>query len=225
MNATNGPPHYGKALRREWMLDGEYNTVNHGSFGATPRRVLAAQDEWRRQARAPAQPFHAQGAARRVAARGGAARGFHRRQRRQSRLRRERDGGLQRRPALAPAAARRRDRHAVPRLWRGRQHRALCGCSGPARSSSRRRCPSRASPPTTSSTRLAAALTPRTRLAVLDHITSPSALVLPIGAHDRGVPCARRAGSGRWRARAGPGRCSMSRRSVPTGMSAIATNG
>jgi len=41
--------------------------------------------------------------------------------------------------------------------------------------------------------RLAAALTPRTRLAVLDHITSKSALVLPIGrmieaCHARGVP-------------------------------------
>ena len=38
----------GKAIRHEWRLDPDYVTVNHGSFGATPLAVLAAQDEWRR---------------------------------------------------------------------------------------------------------------------------------------------------------------------------------
>jgi isopenicillin-N epimerase len=44
----------GAAIRHEWMLDPDYVTVNHGSFGATPRCVLAAQDAWRR--RLEAQP-------------------------------------------------------------------------------------------------------------------------------------------------------------------------
>jgi isopenicillin-N epimerase len=44
----------GVAVRHEWSLDPHFLTVNHGSFGATPRTVLAAQDEWRR--RLEAQP-------------------------------------------------------------------------------------------------------------------------------------------------------------------------
>jgi isopenicillin-N epimerase len=45
---------YGAALRGEWTLDADFLTVNHGSFGATPRRVIAAQQAW--QARMEAQP-------------------------------------------------------------------------------------------------------------------------------------------------------------------------
>ena len=37
----------GRAVRHEWRLDPEFLTVNHGSFGATPRPVLAAQQAWR----------------------------------------------------------------------------------------------------------------------------------------------------------------------------------
>jgi isopenicillin-N epimerase len=33
-------------LRSEWDLDPSFLTVNHGSFGATPRCVLAAQRDW-----------------------------------------------------------------------------------------------------------------------------------------------------------------------------------
>lgn len=36
----------GRAIRAEWDLDPEFLTVNHGSFGATPRRVIAAQRDW-----------------------------------------------------------------------------------------------------------------------------------------------------------------------------------
>jgi isopenicillin-N epimerase len=36
----------GKAVRHEWALAPDFLTVNHGSFGATPRVVLAAQREW-----------------------------------------------------------------------------------------------------------------------------------------------------------------------------------
>lgn len=44
----------GAAVRHEWDLDPGFLTVNHGSFGAAPRVVLAAQAEWRR--RMEAQP-------------------------------------------------------------------------------------------------------------------------------------------------------------------------
>jgi isopenicillin-N epimerase len=44
----------GRAVRQEWRLDPDFVTVNHGSFGATPICVLDAQDAWRR--RMEAQP-------------------------------------------------------------------------------------------------------------------------------------------------------------------------
>jgi isopenicillin-N epimerase len=44
----------GRAIRHAWRLDPGFVTVNHGSFGATPKCVLAEQDNWRR--RMEAQP-------------------------------------------------------------------------------------------------------------------------------------------------------------------------
>jgi isopenicillin-N epimerase len=44
----------GRAIRGEWALDEAFLTLNHGSYGATPKVVLAAQDAWR--ARMEAQP-------------------------------------------------------------------------------------------------------------------------------------------------------------------------
>ena len=45
---------FGKAVRHEWALDWDFLSVNHGSFGAAPRVVLVAQQDWRR--RMEAQP-------------------------------------------------------------------------------------------------------------------------------------------------------------------------
>ena len=42
-----GHPALGAAIRGEWMLDPDFLTVNHGSYGAAPLRVLAAQQQWR----------------------------------------------------------------------------------------------------------------------------------------------------------------------------------
>ena len=47
-------PALGRAVRHEWSLDPGFLTVNHGSFGATPKVVLHEQDDWRR--RLEAQP-------------------------------------------------------------------------------------------------------------------------------------------------------------------------
>jgi isopenicillin-N epimerase len=47
-------PLLGKAVRHEWALDWDFLSVNHGSFGAAPRVVLVAQQDWQR--RMEAQP-------------------------------------------------------------------------------------------------------------------------------------------------------------------------
>ncbi len=44
----------GRAIRHAWRLDPDFLTVNHGSFGAVPDCVLAEQESWRR--RMEAQP-------------------------------------------------------------------------------------------------------------------------------------------------------------------------
>jgi isopenicillin-N epimerase len=48
-DAATAAPALGAAIRREWRLDPDFLTVNHGSFGAAPLAVLAAQEEWRRK--------------------------------------------------------------------------------------------------------------------------------------------------------------------------------
>jgi isopenicillin-N epimerase len=40
------PPPFGRAIRDAFLLDPDVTYLNHGSFGATPRAVLAAQHQW-----------------------------------------------------------------------------------------------------------------------------------------------------------------------------------
>jgi isopenicillin-N epimerase len=44
---TDTPEEFGRDARRHWWLDPDCIFLNHGSFGATPRDVMAAQEEWR----------------------------------------------------------------------------------------------------------------------------------------------------------------------------------
>jgi isopenicillin-N epimerase len=46
--------HYGRALRDLWSLEENLHFLNHGSFGAVPRELFAVQNDWR--ARMEAQP-------------------------------------------------------------------------------------------------------------------------------------------------------------------------
>jgi isopenicillin-N epimerase len=170
---------YGKAVRHEWSIDWDFLTVNHGSFGATPKMVLAAQAEWRRKLEA--QPSRFMRAVLPDALRAAAARlaQFL-----------NVDG-----KDLAFVENATQGCNAVLRSLRlkpGDEIVALSHGYGAVRNTIRyvteragARMVDAVIPfprphPDAIVANLQAAVTPRTRLAVLDHITSGSALVLPL---------------------------------------------
>jgi isopenicillin-N epimerase len=181
-------------MRREWPLlarDG-FLTVNHGSFGATPRQVLAVQDAWR--ARMEAQPSRFMAMELAPALRAAAVRlGEF--------LGADADG-------LAFVANATEGCNAVLRslpLRAGDEVVLLSHVYGAVRKTAGFVAAAAgarvveaplAFPRPTATQVLAAledALTPRTRLAALDHITSPSALAMPVAemvalCRGRGVP-------------------------------------
>ena len=185
-------PPLGAAIRPEWGLDPDFLTVNHGSFGATPLRVLRAQDEWRRRMEAQPSRFmrlELPGALRAAAARLAAFLGA-------------------RGEDLAFVANATEGCNAVLRSVRfqpGDEILVLSHVYGAVRNTVRyvaertgARLVEAALPfprphPDAVVANIAAAITPRTRLAVMDHITSGSTLVLPLhrivaACHDQGVP-------------------------------------
>ncbi|HEY6431546.1 MAG TPA: aminotransferase class V-fold PLP-dependent enzyme [Acetobacteraceae bacterium] len=185
-------PELGSAIRHEWLLDPDWLTVNHGSFGATPKSVLAVQEDWRRRMEAQPSRFMrmilpdalraaADGMARFMGAEGKDL------------------AFLDNATTGCNAVLRSR------RLQPGDEVLVLTHGYGAVRNTVRyvtelagARMTEAALPfPHPDADRivavLAEAITPRTRLAVLDHITSPSALVLPLArmiaaCHARGVP-------------------------------------
>jgi isopenicillin-N epimerase len=193
MNVSQTPaPALGKAVRHEWALDPDYVTVNHGSFGATPLVVLAAQDDWRRQLEAQPSRFMRNvlpGALRRAAS---DLAGFI--------------GGAPENLAFVENAT--TGCNAVLRslkLHAGDEIVVLSHVYGAVRNTvrfvtehagARLVEASLAFPwmdPDAVVAAVAAALSPRTRLAVLDHVPSKSALLLPIermvaACHAQGVP-------------------------------------
>ncbi len=182
ISRTNTPPPLlGRAVRHEWPLDWSFLTVNHGSFGATPRVVLAAQQDWRRQLEAqPTRFMHetlpaglAAAAARLGAFLGADAKDI---------------GFLDN--ATSGCNTVLRSLHVAP----NDEILVLSHGYGAVRNTVRfvtERAGARMTEapipfprPDTEAVvaAIAAALTPRTRAAVIDHITSGSALVLPLRA-------------------------------------------
>lgn len=189
----NHPPLLlGAAVRHEWALHPGFLTVNHGSFGATPRVVQAVQAEWR--ARLEAQPtrfmaIELPAALRTVADRLGAFLGA-----------RGEDIALLDNATTGCNAVLR-----SLRLQPGDEVLVLSHGYNAVRQTVRfvteragARMTEAALPfPCPDAAGLAEAVTkalgPRTRLAVIDHVTSGSALVMPLAAivaacHDAGVP-------------------------------------
>jgi isopenicillin-N epimerase len=167
------------AVRHEWALDPDFLTVNHGSFGATPRVVLAVQEEWRRRMEAqPTRFMHdvLPGALRAAADR---LAGFMGAEGKDLAF-------LENATVGCNAVLRSR------RLQPGEEVLVLTHGYGAVRNTVRyvtEVASARMTEAVVPSPNpdvdgviagLVAAITPRTRLAVLDHITSPSALVLPL---------------------------------------------
>ena len=171
----------GRSVRHEWTLDPAWLSVNHGSFGATPRRVLAAQEEWRRRMEAqPGRFFRREmipalrKAAQRLATFLGAE---------------GRDLAFVENATTGCNAVLR-----SLRLEPGDEVLTLAHGYGAVRNAARFvaeragatvvEVPLPFPRPAAQevAARVSGALTPRTRVAVIDHITSPSALVLPVAA-------------------------------------------
>ena len=181
----------GEAIRGEFLIDPGACTVNHGSYGATPSAVLAEQDRWRTIMEAQTSRFFARvlpgalrEAAGRLAAYVGAAgedlvfvpnatTGVN---------------AVLRSLDLAPGdeilmlshvyGAVRNTAHYVAERTGARLLEAALPWPRPDKAGI--------------AASVAAAITPRTRIAVLDHITSPSAVAVPIAemvalCHARGV--------------------------------------
>jgi isopenicillin-N epimerase len=175
-----------------WQLEPGFLTVNHGSFGATPRSVLAAQSAWRRRMEAQPSRFMAQelpGALRSAAVALAAHLGTDPEGLAFVANATEGCNAVLRSLVLAPGDEILLLSHGYGAVRKAAAHVA-------ARAGARlAEVPLPFPRPTEDAVlaALGAAVGPRTRLAVLDHVTSPSALVLPVAAmvalcRARGVP-------------------------------------
>ena len=185
-------PLFGRAVRHEWVLDPDFVSVNHGSFGATPRVVLAAQRDW--QLRMEAQPGRFFRAILPDALRHAAERlaGFLGADGKDLAFVENATVGCNAVLRSLPLAA--GDEILVLTHGYGAVRNAVryvAECAGARMTEAAVPFPRRDAAAIVAS--VAAALTQRTRLAVIDHITSGSALVLPLegiiaACHAAGVP-------------------------------------
>ncbi|HEV3286510.1 MAG TPA: aminotransferase class V-fold PLP-dependent enzyme [Steroidobacteraceae bacterium] len=167
------------ASRDEWLLDPEVAFLNHGSFGATPRTVLAEQDRWRvRMERHPTHfmseelPPALRAAAARLAAFVGA--------RADDLVFAENATAgcntVLRSLRLAPGDEILVTDHGYPAVRKAAEHAA-------ARAGARvveALVPFPLGDAAQVVAAVAARLGPRTRLAILDHVTSPTAVIFPL---------------------------------------------
>jgi isopenicillin-N epimerase len=182
----------GRAVRGEWGLDPDFLTLNHGSYGATPRAVLAAQDEWR--ARLEAQPTRffreTYPAAIRHAA--GELASFLGAEGRDLAFVENATTGCNavlRSLRLAPGD----EIVVLSHVYGAVRNTVLYVCDRTGARMVEATLPFPRPLPDDITAAIAAALTPRTKIAVIDHITSASALVLPLkqitaACHAQGVP-------------------------------------
>lgn len=183
---------FGAGLRSEFLLEDGVTFLNHGSYGATPRAVLAAQDAWRaRMERQPVRFMQRElpGALRAAAAVlaeflavsgddlvfvENATAGIN---------------VVARAAALGPGDEVLTTGHAYPAVRKVLNF--VCRESGAALVEAEAPFPVSGGDQVVAA--VAAAITPRTRLAVLDHVTSQTAVVFPIAAlavlcRSHGVP-------------------------------------
>ena len=185
-------PAFGRAIRPAFLLEADAAHLNHGSFGATPRVVLAAQDDWRRRLEAQPSRFmmrelepalaQARGPLARLLGADPAGLAF---------VDNATTGvnAVARSLDLAPGDEVLTTDHGYGAVRQTFTH--VCARAGA-------RLVEAALPfPPRSSAELEAAVVerigPRTRLVVIDHVTSPSAIILPVAAiataaRARGVP-------------------------------------
>ncbi|MEI7713359.1 MAG: aminotransferase class V-fold PLP-dependent enzyme [Rhodospirillales bacterium] len=178
-------------MRSEWRLDPDFLTVNHGSFGATPLCVRAEQDGWRERMEAQPSRFMAQlpSLLRAAADRLGAFLGAEGRD-----IAFVDNATTGCNAVLRSLALRAGDEIAVLSHVYGAVRntvRYATERAGAAIVEAEVPFPEVSDDGTVAA--VAAALTDRTRLAVIDHIASHSALVLPVArivaaCHARGVP-------------------------------------
>ena len=186
------PMDFGADIRDRWLLDEKLNFLNHGSFGAAPRVVLAAQSAWRERLESSPVRFMVEElpvALRAVADRLGTllgARGDD------IALVDNATTGVNTVLAsldLGPGDEVLLVNHAYPAVANAVTHYCRKVGARPVEAV----LPFPLSGPEEVTAALRGALTERTKVAVLDHITSGTALVLPIAemvalCRERGVP-------------------------------------
>lgn len=181
MDKRQGATQLGAACRTEFLLDEGFPTTNHGAYGATPRPVLAAQDEWRaRMERQPSRFFNGTilPALRATADELGAFVGARGADIRFVGNATEGINGVLRSLAFAPGDEIVALRHVYGAVRNTIRH--VCAMSGARMVEVPVAFPRPDDADILSE--LEGALTARTKLALLDHITSSSALLLPIQA-------------------------------------------
>lgn len=170
-----------RGLKESWLLDPSIVFLNHGSFGACPRAVLARQDLWREQMEARPIEF----LDRRLDALLAEAR-----QPFADFLRCDRDdfafitnatsgvNAVLRSLRLEPGDQLLTTNHVYPAVRQTMRH--LAERAGGEHVEVRVDLPVRDAEQVVNA--IASALTPRTRLVIMDHVTSPTALVFPAAA-------------------------------------------
>ncbi len=172
-------PSFGRPSRRLWLLEEDMAFLNHGSFGATPRRVLAAQDRWRLALERQPMRFMMEELAPALRAAASDVAGFVGARGDDVAFVENTTGGVNailRSLALSPGDEVLTSDHVYPAVLKTMAY--VCRRAGAAVRLAAVGLP--VADPQTIIDAFARAITPATKLLVVDHIASGSALVFPI---------------------------------------------